>query len=54
MDIFSYLCSSVIKTKRVVYFKNTFGGAKWAPDTQKGVKSYFGSKMTPGVVPWGV
>ena len=39
MDIFN-LCSSVIKTKREGYFRNTFGGTKWAPDTQKGVKSY--------------
>ena len=55
MDIFSQPCSSVIKTKRVGYFKNTFGGAKWAPDTQKGVKNYFCSFYTFHTIflPWG-
>ena len=35
MDIFNHLCSSVIKTKRVGYLKNTLGGVKWVSVTQK-------------------
>ena len=36
MDIFIHLCSSVIKTKRLRYFRKNFGRAKWVPDTQQG------------------
>ena len=36
MDIFIHLCSSVIKTKISRYFRNSFGRAKWVPDTQQG------------------
>ena len=66
MNIFSHLCSSVIKTKRVGCFKNTFGGVKWVPVTQKWcemsktTKSSFSHPFESGVilspprvVPWG-